>query len=155
MLQKASCQITHGLLEIAGTPVLREGFVLVLPGASIEVASQCSGINSTLGLLLGGILAAHLFLRPGWRQLLFALSIIPVSILKNALRIVTLYWLGVHTNQAFLAGKLHRYGGILFSLLALVMLVPLFCALREAPSHRSPGLAETATPSRRPGGSEC
>jgi len=132
VLQKASCHLTYLLMTIAGTPVLRNGFVLSTPLGGIEVAEQCSGIRSTLGLLIGSIVAGHLFLRSGWKKTLFASSVVPVSIFKNALRIVTLYWLGVHTDQQFLTGELHRRGGIPFSLLALGILGPLLYLLHKS-----------------------
>jgi exosortase len=132
LLQKASCQLTYLLITVTGTPVLRSGFVLSTPLGGIEVAEQCSGIRSTLGLLIGSIVAGHLFLRSAWKKTLLASGVIPVSIFKNALRIVTLYWLGVHTDQRFLTGELHRRGGIPFSALALVILGPILWLLYES-----------------------
>jgi exosortase len=132
LLQRASCQLTYLLITLTGTPVLRSGFVLSTPRGGIEVAEQCSGINSTLGLLIGGIVAGHLLLRSAWKKTLLASSIIPVSIFKNALRIITLYWLGVHTDQRFLTGELHRRGGLPFSVLALGILGPLLYLLHKS-----------------------
>jgi exosortase len=132
LLQKASCQLTHLLMTLGGTPVLQKGFVLFTPEGSIEVAEQCSGIRSTLGLLIGCLVATHLFLRSAWRKSLLAVSVVPVSIFKNALRIVTLYWLGVHTDRRLLTGEMHRHGGIPFSLVALGILGPLMWLLRRS-----------------------
>ncbi|HEY6290581.1 MAG TPA: exosortase/archaeosortase family protein [Terriglobia bacterium] len=132
ILQKASCQLTFLLMTLAGTPVLQKGFVLSTPGGGIEVAAQCSGIRSTLGLLIGSLVASHLFLRSTWKKTALAFSVVPVSVFKNALRIVTLYWLGVHTDEHFLTGALHRYGGIPFSVLSLGVLGPLLWALRKS-----------------------
>ncbi len=132
LLQKASCQLTYLLMTLAGTPVLRNGFVLSTPLGGIEVAQQCSGIRSTLGLLIGSVVAGHVFLRSAWRKTAFAAAVVPVSIFKNALRIVTLYWLGVHTDQRFLTGELHRRGGIPFSVLALGILGPLLYLLYKS-----------------------
>jgi len=132
LLQKASCQLTYLLMTLAGTPVLKNGFVLSTPLGGIEVAEQCSGIRSTLGLLIGGIVATHLFLRSPWKKTLLVSCVIPVSIFKNALRIVSLYWLGNHTDQRFLTGELHRRGGIPFSVLALLILGPLLWVLYKS-----------------------
>jgi exosortase len=132
LLQKASCQLTYLLMTLSGTPVLRSGFVLSTPLGGIKVAEQCSGIRSTLGLLIGSIVAGHLFLRATWKKTLLASCVIPISILKNALRIVTLYWLGVNTDQRFLTGELHHYGGIPFSALAVVILGPLLWVLHKS-----------------------
>ena len=132
ILQKASCELTYLLMTLGGTPVLQKGFVLTTPETSIQVAEQCSGIRSTLGLLIGSLVAGHLFLQSTWKRTLLALCVIPVSIFKNAVRIVTLYWLGVRTDQRFLTGELHHYGGIPFSVLAIGILGPLLWALRRS-----------------------
>jgi len=131
-LQEISCQLTYILIALAGTPVLRSGFVLSTPQGGIEVASQCSGIHSTLGLLIGSVVSGHVFLRSVWKKAFLAAAVVPVSIFKNALRIITLYWLGVHTDQRFLTGELHRNGGIPFSALALAILAPMLWALYKS-----------------------
>jgi exosortase len=131
-LQKASFQVTYLLLTLAGTPVLQSGFVLSTPRGGIEVAAQCSGIRSTLGLLIGSAVAGHLFLRAAWKKTVLAVAVVLVSVFKNALRIVTLYWLGVHTDERFLTGELHHYGGIPFSALAVVILGPLLWLLHKS-----------------------
>jgi len=132
LLQRASLETTYRLMTLGGSPVLRNGFVLSLEAGSIQVAKQCSGIRSTLGLLIGSIVACHLFLRSAWKKVLIDVCVVPVSIFKNALRIVTLYWLGFHTDKHFLTGELHRYGGIPFSLVALGILGPLLWFLRRS-----------------------
>lgn len=134
LLEKASCQLTYFLMASAGTPVFQNSFFLSTPSGTIEVARQCSGINSTLGLLIGSLVAGHLFLQSVWRRTALALTVVPVSIFKNALRIVSLYWLGTHTDQHFLTGELHHYGGIPFSAVAVGLLGPLVWALRKPES---------------------
>jgi exosortase len=150
LLQRASCQLTYLLLILARTPVLRNGFNLSTPRATIEVAAQCSGIHSTLGLLIGSLVATHLFLQSMWRKTLLVLSVIPVSVFKNALRIVTLYWLGVHTDQRFLTGELHRRGGIPFSALALGILGPLLWVLYKSDARFGRSVTQDQSESRRP-----
>jgi exosortase len=149
LLQKATCQLTYLLITLAGTPVLQNGFVLSTPLGGIEVAERCSGIRSTLGLVIGSIVAGHVFLRSAWKKTLLASSVIPVSIFKNALRIVTLYWLGVHTDQRFLTGELHREGGIPFSGLALGFLGPLLWVLYKSETQAKRSVLEGRMLKRR------
>lgn len=132
LLERASYDSTYLMMTWAGVPALRQGFVLSLQAGNIFVGPECSGIRSTLGLLIGGIVASQLFLRSVWKKVLLGFCIVPVSIFKNALRIITLYWLGVHTDRSFLTGELHRYGGIPFSLIALGILGPLLWTLRKS-----------------------
>jgi exosortase len=137
LLERASYELTYGMLATTGVPVLRHGFTLSLPAGGIFIGPECSGIHSTLGLLFGGLVAGHLFLRPMWKKAVLCACIVPVSIFKNALRIISLYWLGVHTDKHFLTGELHRRGGIPFSLVAVAILGALVWVLRMSDSDNA------------------
>ena len=130
ILQKGSAETCYGLFRLMGVPVIRHGFQFSLPGVDIEVAEQCSGIHSGLSLFIAGLLAGHVFLQSPWRKFCFVLCILPIAIFKNAVRIVTISWLGIHVNPDFFHGALHRQGGLPFSLLALALMVPLLWLLR-------------------------
>lgn len=141
-LQKSSAEMSYLLFKVSGIPVFRQGFRFSLPGAEIEIAEQCSGIRSSLALLITSILASHVFLRSWWSKGLLVLFTIPVVILKNSVRIVTISTLGAYVNRAFLYGNLHRRGGLLFGLLAVLMLVPALLVLQKAErrlAHREEG----------------
>ncbi len=134
-LQKGSAQMTYALFKLLGVPVFWQGFKFSLPGVEIEIAKECSGIRSSLALFITGVLAAHVFLRSSWRRLLLSLSMIPLAIFKNAVRIVTLSSLGVYVDRSFLYGKLHHEGGLLFAIIALAIFVPLLFALQKSESR--------------------
>jgi exosortase len=131
-LQRGSAEMSYGLFKLVGMPVFREGFRFSLPGVDIEVAAECSGIRSSLSLLITSILVGHTLLRSSWSQTVFALITIPVVIFKNAVRIVTISWLGVYVDRGFLYGDLHQYGGLAFSFLGLAILFVVFLALQKS-----------------------
>jgi len=107
--------MTQVLFRVLSVPFVPHGAVIDLPGFSIEVAQECSGIRSSLALLITTVLAGHLFLRRGKTQLLLALFVVPVAMLKNAIRIVTLSLLGGFVDMRILKGGfLHRSGGFVF-----------------------------------------
>ncbi len=130
-LQEGSTDITYAIFKALGVPVLRSGFVLTVPGVAIEVASECSGIRSSMALLITCLLAAHFFLRTKWKMMLFVLLVIPLSIIKNGIRIATLTLLSLYVNPDFLRGNLHRDGGFVFFFLALAMLFPVLRLLEK------------------------
>lgn len=121
-LQAGSTKVSLLLFQLVGVPVFREGFVLHIPTLSIEVAEECSGIRSSLALFITTLLAAHLFLRSVAGKTALVVIAIPLALLKNSIRIVTLSLLGVYVDRGFLGGSLHRKGGILFFLLACIIL---------------------------------
>lgn len=132
-LQEGSAEATGILFKLTGMPFFREGLTFHLPRISIEIASQCSGIRSSLALLITCLLAAHLYLNTFWRKTLFALLAVPMAMVKNAIRITTLSLLSVHVDTRFLVSSdLHHEGGILFFLLALALMLPILWVLRRS-----------------------
>jgi exosortase len=132
VLQQGSTEVTCLIFKAVQVPVFRQGFVLSVPGVTIEVAKECSSIRSSIALLITCILAAHLYLRTSWKALFFVLLSLPMSVVKNGIRIVTLTLLSLYVNPDFLRGNLHRDGGFVFFLLALLMLSPVFVALERS-----------------------
>ncbi len=132
LLTCGSAEATYGFFKLTGVSVLREGFTFHLPRLTIEVAEQCSGINSSIALFVASIVAGQVFLRTGWKKVVFVLSIIPIAILKNGMRIVTLSLLGIYVDPRILHGQLHRKGGIPFFIVALAMLAPILWILRRS-----------------------
>jgi len=132
ILQVGSAHFTYAIFKIIGIPVFRDGMIFELPGIAIEVAKECSGIRSSLALIITSLIAGYLFLQTGWRRIVLVLSIFPLMILKNAIRISTLSLLAVYVDKSFLTGSfLHSSGGIFFFLLALALLAPVLLFLRK------------------------
>ena len=136
-LQSGSADLSYWMFELLGVPVLRDGFVLMLPGVSIEIAKECSGINSSIALLIIMLLVAHETLHSTWRRVLLVLITIPLSILKNAIRIVTLTMLATHVDPGFLNGRLHHEGGFVFYLISLALVYPIWKLLQKTEKPRS------------------
>jgi exosortase len=125
-LQTGSAEVADAVFQALGVPVYRTGFLFALPGVTIEIAQECSGIRSSLALLVVSLLAGHLLLRSAWTKAALTLASLPLLVVKNGLRIVTLTLLSIHVDPQFLTGSLHQRGGILFflpilGLLALVL----------------------------------
>jgi exosortase len=131
-LKSGSSEAVAGLFTLTGTPFHREGFVFSLPSFAIEIADECSGIRSSIALLLTGLLAGHRFLQKPWTKIALVLLILPITVIKNAIRIVALSLLAMHVDPSFLTGQLHHEGGFVFFLLALGLLAPLFVLLKRS-----------------------
>ena len=131
-LQTWSAEVSYALFELVGVPVLRTGFIFSLPGVTIEVAKECSGIRSSLVLLITSLLAGHLYLQSAWTKTLLTLATIPLLAVKNGIRIVTLTLLSIYVDPRFLTGQLHNRGGVVFFILALVILAPVLWLLEKA-----------------------
>jgi exosortase len=140
LLQKGSAEMTYVIFNLLGVPVYREGFRFELPRLAIEVAEECSGIRSSMALMVTGLLASHMLLRTTWARAALMTAILPIAIVKNAVRIVVLSLLAIHVDMGFISGKLHQRGGIpLFFVTLLVVgaVVWLLQRLEARGAHRA------------------
>jgi len=131
-LQNASADISHSLFKLLGIPVFRQGFQFSLPGLTVQVAEQCSGIRSTLALVITGVLLAYLFLKSIWRRAALVVILAFLGVFKNAVRIVFISGVSAYFDKDFMDGSLHHtYGGTVFSALAIVLVLPLLLYFRR------------------------
>jgi len=148
LLQQGSTEITYWLIKLSGVPVFRQGFQLMVPGVTIEVAAECSGIRSSMALFITCLMAAHLFLKASWRKLFFVILSLPFAVIKNGIRIATLTLLSIYVDPTFLTGRLHQEGGFVFFLIALSMLGSVLFILRKA-EHREASARLSVPPSAK------
>jgi len=137
VLQHSSATAAESLFRLFGVAFLRRDLDFMLPGVTIRVAEECSGIRSTLALLITTALASYLFLRDPWRRLLLCLVVVPIAIVKNGLRIVILSTLAVYVDPRFLTGNLHHRGGVVFFILGLLPLALLLFLLQKGEKRSS------------------
>lgn len=125
-LQITSAVTASGFLEGTGLPVFRDGTMLQLPGFSMRVAPECSGIHSTLVLFISSVLAARLFLNRAWSRVALVLAVVPLGIIRNGLRVWSLGQLCVRLDPDWIDSAYHHHGGPVWFMLSLV---PLFLLL--------------------------
>ncbi len=143
-LQEGSTEVSFLIFRALGIPVFRHGFVLAVPGVAIEVAQECSSIRSSIALFITCLLAGHLFLQKPWKTAVLVVLSLPLSVIKNGIRISTLTLLSLYVNPGFLHGRLHRDGGFVFFLIALALLYPVFRILEKKERRAAPMVAVTA-----------
>lgn len=153
-LQRGSAEATGLILKSLGVSFIREGLTFHLARVSVEIAPECSSIRSSLALLITGTVAAKLFLSRWWSRSALVLITVPLALLKNAIRIVTLTLLAQYVDMRFLTGHwLHRSGGFVFFLITLAILGGILLLLRWAEGRgrlrRDGALTGTAVPAVR------
>jgi exosortase len=132
-LQHGSAEAVAVIFGLIGMPVFRQDLTFALPGLTILVAEECSGIRSSLALLISGLVMTYLFLRTTTARTTLGVLIIPLAIVKNGVRIVVLSWLAVHVDPSFITESVvHRTGGIPTFLLSLAVLGVLIWVLRKS-----------------------
>jgi exosortase len=131
LLKDGSAHVVAALFSVTGTPFHQNGYVFTLPAFRIEIADQCSGIRSSLALLMTSVLAGQVFLTTTWKRVVVVLVAVPFAVVKNGIRIVVLSLLATYVDPGFITGALHHEGGIVFFLIALAILTPFFLALQR------------------------
>ena len=109
----------------------QNGVLLTIPGLTVEVAQECSSIRSSSMLLVTTMVLAQLLLRSPWRKALVIGVAVPLSVAKNGLRIFTIAMLATRVDPAYLTGRLHHEGGIVFFMIALIGVFVLLWILRR------------------------
>ena len=132
VLQSGSAAVARGFFALTGTPFFQDGLVFQLPGISIEIAPECSGIHSSLVLFITSLVASYLFLYTPWKRAVFILAVIPLSILRNGFRVYTIGELCVHIGPHMINSPIHRKGGPLFFALSLIPLFLLLVVLQKS-----------------------
>jgi exosortase/archaeosortase family protein len=124
--------------------MFRDGVRFELPGVGIEVAAECSSIHSAWALFITGLLVAHMLLKSLWAKVCLSVLTVPIAMCTNAVRIVTIWFLGTKVDVGFFYGHLHRDGGILFSLISLSILMGCLFVLRRLEGRGQAGLIAPA-----------
>lgn len=131
LLQRLSADASHLFFLIGGETFMRQGQMFMLPGLTIEVAQECSGIRSSIVLFITAVLAANMILHSGWRRITLVLAVIPLGILRNGMRIYLISVLTVHVDPGIIDSALHHRGGPIFFGMSLVPFLALLWLLRK------------------------
>ena len=130
-LQLFAARISTETISMIGIPVFREGNILHLANASLEVVDACSGIRSLTSLL--ALTAAFAFLSHVslWKKWVIFLSAIPIAVAVNVVRLtitgMLAAWVGPETAHGFL----HDMSGLIVFGAALFMVYLLYILLTK------------------------
>ncbi len=124
-LRLLASSVAYATLQGFGADVVRRGsMILAADGSfSIDVAEPCSGLRSIFALM--ALTAAYAYFnQPTWlrRGLLFASSV-PLAILGNVVRILTICLVAQYASKDFATGFYHDYSGHVVFIVALLLMV--------------------------------
>lgn len=143
-LQYGSAEVAYLFFKIVGTPVFKQDLYFQLPGFDMQVAPECSGIHSSLALLITSIAAGKLFLRSMRKRVWLALAVIPLAYLRNGFRVFTIGELCVHVSPDMINSYIHKQGGPIFFALSLIpfsMVLYFLYRSERAPRRATPNPA--------------
>jgi exosortase len=143
-LQLLATQVSTAALQVVHLPVYREGNIIYLPHATLEVVEACSGIRSLVSLLTLAVVFAYLTERQSLTRWLLTLSAVPIALVVNACRIwgtgVLSHLYGTQAAEGFY----HTFAGWLVFVVAFALLLGergLLSLLRRLRGHTGGGCA--------------
>ena len=125
-LKSAVSSVASSLMHQAGYPIGRSGVMLSIGPYQLMVADACAGLNSMFTLealvLLYMNLVGH---KSAVRNVLLALSAIPISFCANVVRVVILVLVTYHFGDEAGQGFIHGFAGMVLFLVALMLTIAL------------------------------
>jgi exosortase len=117
-------------LDLVGVSVFLEGNVIHLSSLALGVTEACSGIRSLITLVALGVAWAHFMLPRLWMQVVLVVSVLPITIVANAGRIVMTGLVGRSFGVEYAEGFFHFFSGWLVFILAILCLLAVHGLLR-------------------------
>jgi exosortase len=137
-LQLAASRLAESMLSVTSIPVYRDGNLLMLPSATLEVAEACSGLRSAVSLGGVGVLLAWATQPTLPRRAALVAATLPIAVFMNGLRI-TATGVAVEAWGHPASGDWHTFMGWITFVLSVVALAAVQRLLDEIPeSDRSP-----------------
>src|SRR5262249_52767282 len=126
-LQLVSSRLGAFFIGLAGIPVYLDGNVIDLGFYKIQVVEACSGLRYIYPLLCFSLLAAYFFKAPLWQRALVFISVVPIAIVMNSIRIalvgVTVNYWGTQAAD----GILHLFEGwFVFLMCACILALEIY-----------------------------
>lgn len=121
-LQFFMADLSTGILQAFGYEIVSEGATIYLPNATFVIGEPSSGIQSLVALLTLMVPVVYFTKTSLKKKTLLYLMIVPVAMLGNLLRIVTLFLVGYYYGEAIAADFWHDIGGVLFYFSSLIFL---------------------------------
>jgi len=111
------------ILYATGYPVAQNGVMIMIGSYQLLVKDACSGMNSIFALSAIGVFYAYAF---RWdqkiRSLFLLIAIVPITIVANFIRVLTLVLIAYYGGVDLLEGTLHDLTGIGLFIIAVILL---------------------------------
>lgn len=125
-LRMISTRTAVALLDGMGIEAVRSGTAIYIPSmpSGLDVADPCSGLRSLLAMTALTAVYAYFTQKTLWKQWILFMSSIPLAVIGNIARIVTIAVVSEAIGGKLAIGLYHDYSGyILFSASITVMVV--------------------------------
>jgi exosortase D (VPLPA-CTERM-specific) len=135
-LRLISSQLGVAFLHLAGMSAYREGNIIDLGFTQLQVVDACSGLRYLYPLIIMGILMAYFFRAALWKRIVLVLSVLPLTIFMNSLRIAATGILYRFMGAAAAEGFFHGFSGWFVFMFAMAFLLLEMYLLNKLPGSK-------------------
>jgi exosortase len=129
-LQLFAAQVSSAVLEVCGIPVFREGNVMHLAAASLDVEEACSGIRSLMSLTALTVIYTYLVHTSWIPRVILMMAVVPIAIIVNVFRVTVTGLLAHYASLDTAMDVFHTAGGVPVFLIAAGLLLGISHLLR-------------------------
>jgi exosortase len=129
-LQLFAAQVSSAVLEACGIPVFREGNVMHLAAASLDVEEACSGIRSLMSLTALTVIYTYLIHTSWIPRVILLAAVVPIAIMANVFRVTVTGLLAHYASLDTAMDVFHTAGGVPVFLIAAGLLLGISHFLR-------------------------
>lgn len=119
------------ILKMLHFPVSRSGLLLFLGDHEIFLGAPCSGFRSLITMFSLGLIYVYFNKGKFFKNLILILSIVPLALVGNIVRVITISLLTFYFGEKVGQGFLHEFSGILVFLIMLAGLMGIERLLKE------------------------
>ena len=137
-LQLISSELSVSLIQLYGMSVQREGNIIDLGFAQLQVVDACSGIRSLISLTVLGLLMTYFFRAPFWKRAILLCSTVPLAIFANSVRLALTAILYKSWGREIAEGFFHGFSGWIIFVFAFAVLLLEMWVLGKIPPFKLP-----------------
>lgn len=116
--------VAESILHAFDYPVARSGVVISVGQYQLLVADACAGLNSMFTLEALGLFYMNLMgHRAPLRNVLLAISLVPIAFAANVVRVIILILVTYHFGDEAGQGFVHGFAGMVLFMVALVIML--------------------------------
>lgn len=123
-------QAAYLILRSVNLPITREGLMLSIEGQQLFMGPACSGFRSLITSFSLGLAYAYLSKASPIKKRILVLSIIPLALLGNLVRVIMLCLIAFYFGKEVAMGFFHNASGIVIFIIVILGLLGIEALLR-------------------------
>ena len=123
-------EISSWFINLLGIETSTSGSRIFYPGGFVWVGDPCSGLRSLISFLALGTVVVQLSTGGIWKKWILFISVVPIALLSNVVRIVVLTLASYIYGSQITSGFLHDFMGIAVFVIGFIFLVTLMNLLK-------------------------